>query len=353
MSKKYTFYQIWILFVCFILTSCTSSVYVNILQPATITMPLDVQTIVVVNRYRPEKGQKLGNVLEGVLTGEKLWEDRDGAERSVAGLIDALNYSPRFTVAYPKLELKGTGTGSFPPPLSWDEVADICQNHKADVLVTLDAFDSDARYGHQVKNIVKKGQDGKQYEVPVHQTTYDMGVTVGWRVYLLSHRRIIDEHRMTQRNTWSGDGPDEKQAKAKLPYSRDAVMNVGYSAGKAYATRISPTWIRESRSYYTKAKKNPDMKRARNMVQTNNWEGAAKIWKPLAEDQSYEHPKVKGRAAFNMALASEVQGHLKAAVDWAQKSYKDYGNKQALSYLNVLKQRLYNEEVLEKQMGEE
>lgn len=40
-----------------------------------------------------------------------------------------------------------------------------------------------------------------------------------------------------------------------------------------------------------------------------------------------------------MAIINEINGDLDKAIEWASKSYTDYGDKLALRYLNLLKNR--------------
>ncbi len=56
--------------------------------------------------------------------------------------------------------------------------------------------------------------------------------------------------------------------------------------------------------------------------------------------------KIAGRAHYNMAIISEINGNLDDAVAWAQKAYSDYRNKQGLRYVRILENRKYNQEVL-------
>ena len=40
-----------------------------------------------------------------------------------------------------------------------------------------------------------------------------------------------------------------------------------------------------------------------------------------------------------MAIINEIHGDLDSAMDWASRSYTDYGVKLGLTYLNILKRR--------------
>jgi hypothetical protein len=50
-----------------------------------------------------------------------------------------------------------------------------------------------------------------------------------------------------------------------------------------------------------------------------------------------------------MAIISEINGDLAGAMQWAQKAYENYGNRLALSYVNVLKSRQTDNAILKSQ----
>ena len=59
---------------------------------------------------------------------------------------------------------------------------------------------------------------------------------------------------------------------------------------------------------------------------------------------------VVNRAAFNMALASEIKGSLKTAIVWS-KRYQKNGNKKANNYIEVLISKKMDEDKLKKQLN--
>ena len=102
--------------------------------------------------------------------------------------------------------------------------------------------------------------------------------------------------------------------------------------------------MRVSRYYYVRG--DDSFKLATRMARTGNWDGAAKIWQQATNSAS---GKVAGRACYNMAIISEINGDLPGAIQWAQKAYENYGNRLALSYVSVLKNRQNDNAVLKAQ----
>ena len=135
------------LLIASLLSSCiTSSVVLDVQRPADITVSQDIQNVVIANRSRPSKANLAGNIVEGLISGEGIGYDRQGAEYCIEGLSDMLVRSERYTLKNPVgIQLKGTGTAAFPAPLNWKEVNSICASYNAEALLVLETFDSDSR----------------------------------------------------------------------------------------------------------------------------------------------------------------------------------------------------------------
>lgn len=338
---------ILIVIAALVMTSCkTSQTSMQILVPAQIDLPTDIQSVGVANRSLPGEGSKFGNIVEGLLSGESIFADKEGSEHCLAGISAKLNEAPRFNAAtLHGADLKGTGTKEFAPPLDWGQVDRLCKRYSVDALVVLESFDSDT-YIEKGQRRVKRKIDDR--EVMVTEYTADLTITVnsGWRIYDNISKRIIDENVYTDNKHWdaAGDNPDE--AMRRLPAKREAINQTGYFSGEQYAIRISPTWMNATRSYYIKG--SDAMKEAKSYVKTGNWDGAIEIWKREVHNPDRE---VAGRATYNMAVASEVKGNLEMALNWANKALKEYNNKKASTYIRILKKRLADQRRLDSQLG--
>jgi hypothetical protein len=89
-----------------------------------------------------------------------------------------------------------------------------------------------------------------------------------------------------------------------------------------------------SRTYYVRG--NDKFKAAKRRAQTGNWDGAAELW---IQETKNPNAKIAGRAFYNMAIIQEIRGDMERAKGCAKQAYEDFGNKPALQYLNVLKNR--------------
>ena len=338
---------LYILIITVFLSSCsTSSVLVSIQQPADITIPSDIKSVVVANRSAPAKKNLAGNIIEGLVTGEGIGSDKRGSQYCVEGLVSILDDSERFdTKNIGDLELKGTGTSSFPPPLKWKKVKKLCNTYNADALIVLETFDSDSRilFDKPLKRTVKR--KGVKIVEMRHKAILEMKIVSGWRIYDNSNQIIIDENKFTEYKEFSAFGNSNKDAESKLPYRGVALKQSGDFAGFQYGKRISPIWIQARRVFYSG--KEDQFKKASKNVKANQWDNAIEIWQGMVNQND---KTIAAKASYNMALASEIKGFLDAAIDWAKKA-KALGDKKANSYISILNKRKQDQVKLNKQLN--
>lgn len=297
------------------LTSCMASFNTSVMQPADMTLPDYIKTIAVVERIKPAENRKAINIIEGVLTGEGIYNDREASGNCLMGFKNKMSAVDRFTVKIPTgLDLRGTGTGKFPTPLQSAEIEKIAQENNVDALLVLELLDSD---------------------YILEQLT----VTAGWRLYDVKKKSMIDEHRSVKRTYYPSNG-----SIVNYSFRMKAVRDAGFFLGADYAARISPNWVTIQRSYYkTKSSK---FKTAHHLASVRNWAKASELWK---EETANPNKKIAGRACYNMALASEMMGQLDLAVEWANKAVSE-GNNKAPYYLHQLQLRQANSAKLKQQM---
>ncbi|MFN7116443.1 MAG: DUF6340 family protein [Saprospiraceae bacterium] len=346
MKPKFLFLIIAISTILF--SACSPTIPLEVLQPADMIVPDHIQTIVTVDRSKPEKG--FSNFLEGLITGENIAQDREGRKVALQGLTDALSRTPRFTVKHSGIELIGSkGGNSFAAPLEWKEVEKICRQYDAQALVTVETYDSDNSITYNTRQ-EKYKKDGKEFTRTKYDARLDMTIRIGWRFYDPKTKVIIDEYTATAHDgaTRTGDTQDEarRAVQAQNAISRD----VSKVAGANYGMRIAPVWITVHRAFYDSGKGNASdkMAEAARLAKADQWDKAAEIWRALLN--ANVDSKTAGRAAYNLAVASERSGLLETAVEWAQRSYTQYGNKKGQGYIVELKNRISDQARLKQQM---
>lgn len=334
----------------FLLAGCTSTTPFQVLQPAEMVVPDHIRTVVTVDRSKPEKGFE--NFLEGLFTGEGIGQDRNGRKFALEGLTNALTRTPRFDVKHTGIEMIGSrGGNSFAAPLPWEEVEKICRDYNGDALVTVETFDSDNSVSYREQRNKRKDKDGKEYTEIRHEAELDMTVRIGWRFYDPKTRIIQDEFTTIQHATDRATDDTRDKALRRLTNQTTVTRDVSYDAGVQYGMRIAPVWITVNRPFYSTGKKEygTDMEQAARFAKADKWEDAAKIWQNVIRNAD---AKTAGKAAFNMAVANERKGLLDSALEWAQRSYTDFGNKKARNYIYDLQIRISDQARLKQQIKE-
>lgn len=346
--KITTYIQTSFLFVvATLLTACMSSTSIQVLRPADITLEDNIINVGVVNRTYPTKKSQAWNIVEGVLTGEGIGTDRRGSDAAVDGMIGVMSQSPRFKLMRLDIDnLKGSGTGQFPEPLTRAKINEVCQRNNLDALIALEAFDSDSRVVFTPITIRTRVSRDVFQDLPGFRADSRMNVTAGWRIYNNKSEVISDEFRYTDFLAFSAQGLTQAEAIAGLPSKFNCLVQTGVHAGQLYGRRVTPLWVTESRSYYRKG--NDELEKAGRMARSGNWESAAEIWKKEALNKD---EKMAGRACYNMAVFCETRGNFEIALEWCQKAFGEFGNRKARAYSDLIRRRMQDRNVLRQQMA--
>jgi hypothetical protein len=331
------------------LVACTRNTTLQVLQPAQMTLPEHITTVAIVDRSKPSNGWS--NFLEGLLTGEEIGQDRRSRQTAIDGLTNALTRTPRFQVKSTGIEMTGSKAGGrMPAAMEWSEVEKICRDYATTAVVTIESFDSDNARSARPVTETKKDKTGKKYNVITYESQQRTSVRIGWRLYDPKTRIILDEYVTDDYLERRGRGATDRAALNNLPSQLDVTRDVAYNVGIEYGARIAPIYVNISRAYYTKAKGfKTQMKQAGRYLESRDLEKATYHWKKIIASAG-ENRKAAGRAAYNMAVASEINGNLDLALEWAQKAWTDYGNKKARDYINVIKARKNDARKVDAQM---
>ncbi len=327
-----------------LIASCkTNELYINVLQPAPVTLPSYIKKVGVINRSIPTDETKLVDILDKALSLEGADLDRDGAWESIAGLTEELKDNERFDEVklLNEIDFKASRIGILPPPLSDRIVDSVCKATNSDALFALERFDTDTRVDYSTKASKLDTPLGK-IPVPEHDASMETIIKTGWRIYDPSDKVILDEVSFAESLVFHGKGINPVAAIAALTGRKDAVKEVSRIAGHSYAMRILPFRLRVTRDYFVRGTSN--FKIARRKAQTGKWDEAGDLWDKETSNPSM---KIAGRACYNMAIINEINGYLDEALGWAQKAWEDYNTRLALRYVRILENRMYNSELLE------
>lgn len=333
-----------------LLVSCkTNQLYLNVIEPAPVTLSKSVRTAGVINRSMPTDETKGLDKIEKILSLEGVDLDKDGALQCIIGMTDELLNNRRFDAVenLSDVDFRTPKTLSFPEPLKWDIVDMICSENKVDILFSLEYYDTDAHINYSTGKADVKTALGIVIPALGHIADMETIVKTGWRIYEPADRKISDEFNHIQSVVYSGRGINPVVAVEGLTKRKEAVQEVSNQAGHGYAMRLLPAELQVVRDYFVKGTNN--FKIAKRKARLGKWDEAGLLW-----EKETQNPKMKvaGRACYNMGIINEINGDVDAALGWTQKAYEDYNIKLALRYSRILENRLYKREILDQQQAQ-
>lgn len=335
-----------ILLISFLLFSCkTNQLYINVMEPAPVTIPSYVKSVGIINRSIATDETKVFDEIEKVYTLESVDLDKDGALKAINGLADELLNNNRFTEVKTlnDIDFRTSRLEEFPTPLTWEIVSQICNETETNAIFSLEKFDTDTRVSYSVNQVDIETPIGKIPGIE-HVAQMETTVKTGWRIYDPAEKIILDEYADAESVVNSGRGINPLVAAKALSGRKDAVKEVSTKAGHNYAFRILPYRIRVYRDYFVKGSDN--FKIAKRKAQMGLWDEAGELWR---KETANSKIKIAGRATYNMAIISEINGNVDEALQWARKAFGDYNVKQARDYVRILENRQYKIDVLNQQ----
>jgi hypothetical protein len=324
-------------------SSCaTQELYLNITRPAPVTIAPEVKTVGIIDRSNPTDQTRSLDALDKVLSLEGAKLDSIGTREAIKGVTEELMANDRFNEVkqLSDLKFKTSGLGGMPAPLTWDQVSGICNDSGTQALFALEMYDTDTKINYSTESRKVKTPLG---DIPAlqHRASMETLVKTGWRIYSPSDRSILDEFVVAESVIFAGSGINPVAAVAGIIHRKDAVKEVSRKAGHIYALRLIPYRLRVTRDYYVKGTNSfrVAMRRAR----LGKWDEAAELWELETRNPKR---KIAGRAYYNMAIISEINGDLENALSWAQQSYSDFKIRLGLRYVRILENRQYDQDVL-------
>ncbi|MDP6931834.1 MAG: DUF6340 family protein [Myxococcota bacterium] len=328
-------------------TGCAPAIQLTVLEPADVFVPQHIQTVAYVDRSVPKNvGQGVLGAVEGLLTGEGLGVDTQGRHRAGDAVKEVLQASPRFEVVVPVLSNEQAESSLFDKEMSWKAARAICKEVACQGIVALEAFDSDSLVETRTE-VVTEQVDGREVKKKQWVAQRETSVLTAWRLYDVQGKVVVDDLRdWKERNTWDARAATEEQAIANLPGQARTVEDMAQRSGKSYGRRIAPTYVIVARRMYKRG--HDSLKIGVEHAMRSEWVRADKQWRKVYEGAD---PKLKARAAYNMAVDLERQGRLHEALTLAREASRLGDKPRMNNYVRTLQERKRDADKLQQQMG--
>jgi len=317
----------------------------KILEAALVSMPDHITAIAIIDRSLPEDME--ASIIEGILTGEGMNQDKLASQMALDGLTSVLQNSAQFRILRTNEVMKRPGVdGNFSDPLNWEQIEELCRKYDVDAILVLEGFDSDFIITHGTTT--NKTDENQIFALGF--SFYARGlatVNLSFRLYDPTMQAIVDQYHFDHTMSWEVGGGSLDAAIGALMSKDAAIRDASYDAGMAYGQRITPSWFYITREYYKRSKGNEDMAEGARMMEANDWDLAIDALLRAIENG---RRKTKGRAAHNLAVVYEILGDLEAAKEWATAAWGKYKNKGSKDYGYILTRRINEQKILDQQL---
>lgn len=319
------------------LQSCITreSVSFKVLSPATITVPTDVYRICIVNHAIAPRADSNGvfYAFAGKLYYDTTKYDTLLSWSAIDGVVQTLAESWRFELsAEPMLIPRKIGP-SVGLPLSLsalDTLCDSLSSHGALVLEDVRAFDMFDYFG---------------FDQGLYYMKMKVICEADFRFYDLKHQQIIDRFTISDTLLFDNVAYGWERCIAAFPDRASAFSQLAGQLGRKYAARFSPALRDEQRFYFSGSQ--VDLQKGAENARQGLWATAARYWMKPATGRK---KALAARAAFNMALASEMEGKIDIALYWIEQSLLHSQTPEAQNYRNILLRRKAEVDQLVEQM---
>lgn len=286
----------------FLFTSCTSldTLVVNVEKPAQITLPNNINNIVIVDNSVPQ-AEDIGHVeyIRGRRSDALITVNTDSINYMLtASLFDQMGDKEYFDdVIFYEHPVRDDINFEDVIPLNTTLATEICSDNKADAIISIDRF------------LVSTVSHDEEFDFGTIVKYLDARMDVRFQVYSKDGEAISPPLYINDSIYWVATYNQNIPLGDSIPSREEAMKEAAqYMAGKL-ADALAPYWNNELRWYFS------DIKAANKMMGSNDWAGALSLWRS-AYDKETKNLKKKARLANNIALAYELSDELKDALKW-------------------------------------
>lgn len=332
-----------------LLASCSEMLYtgIEVLRPAKVTFPAEVNRLLIVNNSQPQ-ADDYGHVTE--LFNErkrKVSVDTDSLPvYTMAAFAESVEEKEFFTyvnVNYESLKKTDDFLSSTSP--SETEIADLATKNQVNAVISLDRIlvnDNVAELFNQEENTFLAYMEARFEK--------------HWTVFF---PEMHQKFNLVTKDTvyWESESYYRQRALNGLPVRRDALIDGALITGAKDVDKFIPYWEKVDRYFFNFNKKS--FKPGMDAVYKKDWEGAITCWKDLLSKTKSE--TFKAKIAHNLAVVYEIKEDLSKAYEYSNKSLEIFMNSVVVDYKsfmyvaeqnNSLKSRLTERKLLNRQLGE-
>lgn len=309
-----------------VLSSCKNSYRITVKEPALIPLPSETRVIGVINNVTDLNSPQ--KPITAILNSAELNGNVAAAERATDGVLRALTNSQDMRGEIFELDTSHVDSNG---DLKWAVLDSIAEERGIDGFVELS----------EIRTISPVG--GAIVATATGQTRHRITGTLFMNVHVVATGENFERFSATRSYNIPMSGSTNIIAVLNdLQRRREFYRALGFDLGVAVGSMIYPNWVWVGRKYFTRG--TPAVKNARHMLRQGNWDLAERT---LLQDEEYHKQKKRVRVLYNLALANEGQGELDNAILYAERASMEGGGRFANEYLQTLRERKRQQELIE------
>ncbi|MCF8225011.1 MAG: DUF6340 family protein [Bacteroidales bacterium] len=316
-------------------SSCTgpkSIVNVEILEPAGITYPENVQRIGYLNHAPLSRDSYNGfseefdpvslRIIDTMVCKNLQKGFLDGIKNTELSYLDSILF----------LEFRRKDTTARTQPLTNRILETVFNTKNLDALIILDyyAVDISRSYSHYSLMTASFVEE------------YKLIMEVAYRTVVKNNDEPLDKY--VSKDTLYFMNESSMPSSTYL-HASDVIRSGAYEFGYAYGMRHIPVWNQVSRVVFRGREE--ELRQAAAHTDMGNWDAALQIWTALL---SSEDQHLAAKAAHNIAVYYELEDDVETALGYASKAVELWVNHYTELYKQELKIRYMNREDLLKQV---
>jgi len=329
--------------------STTQQLVLNTTEPSPVVISNTIKKIGIIDRSAYADVANSGTNIDRILAAEQRWLTENGTDAAITGLFDELLKDNRFeTVKLLENVPEGTlGIGTDPNAIEWSSVAELCRTNNVDAVFSLAFYDTDTKISLKKTKMEQPDMMRELKEVAAQEITLETLIENGWRIYDPKNQTLVDEIVFNDQFISKGTGVNPVLAYRAIDDRKETILARSRTTGSNYGQRLLPYKNTVSRAYFVKG--SDKLMQAAEKATADQWSEATALWNEEIENPS---TKVRSRAYHNLAVAKERSEQLDNALILATKAYEVNDNTVHLDYMNILKERISKQSLLQQQLAE-
>ncbi len=332
-----------LLFLIIVSCSTTRNVDIQTMEPAPVSLSNNIKRVGIIGGELHLKENNEQTALNQLISRENQELALKARKAAINGLFNELAGDKRFDtiILLEDIVQNKEDINIYGNYLDWNTVESLCQKYKVDAIFSMAYYDSDTRVSLKKTTMEQLNLLRVKEKVAAHQITLETLIENGWRIYDPSSKLLIDEFTFNNQIVSTAKGLDPYEALQAIEDRTESIIEQSKQTGSSYGARLQPSEHSITRDYYVRG--TPGFEQAEIYTLSGDWKAAADLWKKETENHD---PKISSKACYNLAVLNERNNNLIMAMDWATRAYSQYQTKKIAEYIEALKYRQQQNELI-------